>query len=239
MAARPCEALRRILPSTVVTRECGADESILDSLFPQERAIVLPAVRKRRAEFAAGRVAARSALGALGFPDVPLLPGPNRAPIWPGGVVGSIAHAGDRAIAAVARATAVAGLGVDLEPDEPVEEDLWKTILTGPEIERLAKEPESDRGRTVRLVFTAKEAFYKCVSPRIRQFLEFSAAEIALDRKHRSFEVVAHREMPEGAPALDRLRGRYTFDRGYVISAVHHPVTAATTATAPSPPPRR
>jgi 4'-phosphopantetheinyl transferase EntD len=221
MSARPCEALRRILPSTVVTRECGADESVLASLFPEERAVVAPAVRKRRAEFAAGRIAARSALCALGFPDTPILPGPDRAPIWPGGVIGSIAHAGDRAIAAVARATAVGGLGIDLERDEAIEEDLWSSILTGREIELLEGVPGPDRGRTVRAVFTAKEAVYKCVYPRIRAFLEFSAVEIALDGAAGRFEVRPRREMPVGFPAACGLIGRVTRDRGYVISAVH------------------
>jgi len=220
MTARPAHAVMSLFPPAVVAMECRADVDLMDVVLPEERVIVEPAVRKRRAEFSAGRVAARAALRALGFPDAPLLPGPDRAPLWPVGVHGTIAHAGDRAVAAVALAGEVPGLGVDLEPDEAVEEDLWSTILTGRELVGLRDEPAADRGRTVRLVFTAKEALYKCVSSRIRQFLEFGAVEIELDRGARTFAATLRQDPPEGFPALDSLLGRFTFDGGYVISGV-------------------
>src|SRR5215469_16812348 len=76
-------------------------------LRPAEAAIVARAVEKRRAEFATGRACAHAALDAWGAPDAPLLPGPDRAPLWPDGFVGSISHARG-ACAAVAAPRAVA-----------------------------------------------------------------------------------------------------------------------------------
>src|SRR5277367_2552834 len=63
------------------------------------------AVRARRTEFLAGRACARSALRKLadGRADDAIPIGPDRAPVWPAGIVGAITHAHGFAAAAVAR----------------------------------------------------------------------------------------------------------------------------------------
>ena len=213
MTARPAEAVRPLLPDSVVVIECPADEALLHAMPPEEQAVVAKAVTKRRAEFAGGRTAARAALRALGVPDAPLLPGPDRAPIWPDGIVGTISHSAGRTLAAVARATDLAGVGIDLEPDRPIEEDLWRSILTGGE--RAALAGVEDPGRRVRLVFTAKEAFYKCVGPTIRRFIGFSAAEVDVDEGGGRFVVrTAEPDLARTYP------GRFVRDGGHVISVV-------------------
>jgi 4'-phosphopantetheinyl transferase EntD len=214
-ATRP-EALVRVLPDTVTARESPADERLLLSLFPSECDVVRGAVAKRRAEFAGGRTAAHACLDALGISPAPLLPGPGRAPVWPDGVVGSIAHAAGRALAAVARTRDLSGIGIDLEPDEPVEEDLFASILTRREIATLAG--EANPGRAVRALFTAKEAVYKCLGPLTGVFLEFHGVEI--EREGETFRPRLLQSVPPDFPRVDGLRGHTVRDAGFVVSAL-------------------
>src|SRR5438132_715206 len=109
----------RLVPVRVVVVE--ATQAEWDSqLLPEEARLVATAVGRRRREFAAGRACARLALGRLGFPEAPLLSGPDRAPVWPEAAVGSITHCPGYCAAAVARRGAVRSLGIDAELHQPL-----------------------------------------------------------------------------------------------------------------------
>src|SRR5207245_224467 len=90
-------------------------------LLPAEAAVVAAVAPRRRREFAAGRWCARQALVRLGIEGFALLPSPDRAPRWPPGIVGSISHTSDYCVAVVARQRDFLGVGVDAEPDEPID----------------------------------------------------------------------------------------------------------------------
>ena len=94
--------LATLLPAGVEVCETTGDvpESVL---FRAEAAAVTKAVPKRRAEYAAVRHCARTALGRLGVPPVPILSGPDRAPRWPPGIIGALTHCEGYRAAAVAR----------------------------------------------------------------------------------------------------------------------------------------
>jgi len=147
----------------------------LDQLYDEEAALVAGAVESRRREFVAGRLCARRALAELGIQDFPLLASPDRAPIWPGAIVGSITHtvaAGEGYCAvAVAHRRLVAGVGLDAEPRAALPRDLWSCVLDADE-QRTAW-TTSDPGVWARLVFSAKEAVYKAVYPLCGRFLDF------------------------------------------------------------------
>jgi 4'-phosphopantetheinyl transferase EntD len=115
-------------PGVVVVDRPVRDE--VAALLPEEAAEIAKAVAKRRFEFATGRACARQALAQLGVAPLALVSGPDRAPLWPAGVVGSISHTDRWCAAAVARARDVAALGIDLEPDEPLAPELWKQVAT-------------------------------------------------------------------------------------------------------------
>jgi 4'-phosphopantetheinyl transferase EntD len=153
--ARLEAALRSLFPAQVAV----AVERIMpdrpDPPWPEEQAAIAGAVPTRRAEFAAGRAAARCVLMALGQTPVALPMGPDRAAIWPDGVVGSIAHAAGFAVA-VARSGKP--LGVDLEEDAPIAPDLWPILCLPEELRRLTGD---DTGRLVRQLYAAKEAVFK------------------------------------------------------------------------------
>lgn len=146
-------------------------------LFPEEAAHVARAVPARRAEFLAGRIAARRALAQLGYKTPPLPAGPDRAPLWPAGVSGSISHSAGAAIAVVGDSTRHPLLGVDIEPAEPLPVALIVEICRPEEI---ADRPAGDRPMLARRLFSAKEALYKAQYPRSRTVFGFHGLTVDL-----------------------------------------------------------
>jgi 4'-phosphopantetheinyl transferase EntD len=125
----------------------------------------------RRRASGAARLAAREALASLGGPaDAPLPRSPGRFPLWPPGFVGSLAHDETLAVAACARAADFAALGVDVEPAEPLPEEVAEIALFGPELRDAA---------LGRAIFCAKEAVYKAINPLDGSPLEYE--DIAVD----------------------------------------------------------
>jgi 4'-phosphopantetheinyl transferase EntD len=146
-------------------------------LFPEEEALVACAVAKRRLEFTRGRHCARSALRRLGLTDVPLLSGSEREPLWPPGVIGSITHTDELCLAAVGWQSSYDGVGIDVEPASPLQPAVAQRIAS--EAEMHAIEVMSSL-LTARLIFSAKEAFYKCQFYRTRAWLGFFDVSIEL-----------------------------------------------------------
>ncbi len=108
------------------------------------------ALPSRRAEFAAGRAAARRALAALGLSPAAIPMAPDRSPVWPPDVAGSIPHADGIALAVVARTAAHAALGLDVEPDDALPADATEEILLSEERDRCAAAPDPDRTASLR-----------------------------------------------------------------------------------------
>jgi 4'-phosphopantetheinyl transferase EntD len=165
-------AARALLPPG--TAVAAADPRILHPLRPGE---TLPgAVPRRLAEFSAGRAAARLALERLGLPGHAVPQGPDRAPIWPAGLTGTITHSATACLAAARRGPG--GLGLDLEPDEDLPADLWDEVLSTEE--RRWAETQNQPGRAARLVFSAKEAAFKAQYPLTRQVFGFDMLAVAI-----------------------------------------------------------
>lgn len=141
---------------------------------PIETTAVARAVPSRQAEFAAGRAAARQALRALGHAAATIPAGQNRLPVWPAGISGSISHSAGIAVAALRRG---APLGIDIEPDQDLEPELWPVICAPDELDAL---PILERGHYVRLVFSAKEAAYKAQFPLTGRLIGFDAMTVRL-----------------------------------------------------------
>lgn len=192
----------------------------LSTLFPEERTAIANATPWRRDEFAAGRRCAALAMARLGCAPEPIGMGGDRAPIWPEGLTGSIAHSQTMAAAAIARhADGIRSIGLDLEPALPLPEDLLDTILRPGELDRLAQLPEGLQAVHARLIFSAKEAFFKCQYSLSRSFIDFQAAEISLDLPARSFRVV----LTAGAGALSAgqgFSGRFHLDADLIATAI-------------------
>jgi len=137
------------------------------------------AVAKRRAEFLAGRLAARTALTALG---VESMPGRNEdgSPRWPAQISGSITHGAERAFCAVARTDDVRSLGIDAERlmGPQTKAELVARICSTAELEVLARGLGAPEHHLVSLAFSAKESLYKCLYPLVGRYMDFAAARV-------------------------------------------------------------
>lgn len=173
-AAALLTALRGSLPPGVAlaTQPIGAQLPLLGT----EDEAALPMRPARRAEFSAGRAAARTAMQELGLGPAPIPMGPDRAPQWPAGLVGSITHGAGLAVAALAPARKLGALGIDLEPDEPLERDLWPSLFGGAEERRLEQEPAP--AHAARALFVIKEAAFKAQYALTRAMLDFHEVEV-------------------------------------------------------------
>jgi enterobactin synthetase component D len=136
------------------------------------------AVPKRRAEFLAGRYAAREALAALGLDGTP---GRDElgCPLWPTGVAGSISHGAGRALSVAGHSRDVHGLGIDVEQlmSPAVKDELLARICDDDERSVLARVNASEPA-LVTFAFSAKESLYKCLYPLVGRFMDFSAASV-------------------------------------------------------------
>jgi len=201
--------IESLFPRPVVTLE-ATEEMWSGPLLPEEEDCLSPrAVLKRRREFTAGRVCARAALERLGVRDFPLLAAPDRMPLWPPGIVGSLSHCGDRCGVAVAREGAIVGLGLDVERARPLEDRAL---------------PGLPAGLAAMAVFCAKESAYKCHYPLARTFLDFHDVEITLEPERGTFTAtILKARNQEGCavpPRVSVLRGRFSWNGDHIWAGV-------------------
>jgi 4'-phosphopantetheinyl transferase EntD len=174
-------------PDVVV--ESAPPQLVSDQLFPEERQYIERAVESRQAQFGTARLCARRALARLGIAPCPLVPNTDRSPSWPEGVRGSIAHTASHCAVAVTQATHVRGIGLDLEADGPLNDGLDAVICTAAERAWIAGFDSVTRAWLVPLVFSAKEAFYKCQYPLTRARLGFEDVQLSIDPGAGTFSI--------------------------------------------------
>ena len=195
-----------------------------ETLHPEEALAVTRAVRKRLEEFAAGRACARRALECLGVKQFPLRVGPDREPLWPPGITGSITHTRGFCAAAIARSELAGSLGIDAELRDAVHRRLWRSIATEEECARLAALPEREAGEAASLLFSAKESFFKCQYPITRQWLNFRDVSVSIEpgalriRPQRALELESHAPAPWA--------GRYAHCGTLILTAMSLPASA-------------
>lgn len=186
-----------------------------DGLLDPEPEAVQRAVQKRRAEFAAGRRAARLALRGAGYDAVAIPKGAHRAPVWPEGLVGSLSHDGGLAIAGVAPLSRVAALGLDLAEAADFPAHLRAEILR--------TEPEKRQsGLEARVNFSAKETVFKALYPIVQEYFGFGAVEVSPNMDAGLFDVRLRRSLgpyPEDA----RFQGRFAIVERRLVTLLSIP----------------
>jgi enterobactin synthetase component D len=158
-----------------------ADRAALVAQVPVELAA---AVTKRQLEFAAGRHCAREALTRLGHPDAgAVIPsGPHREPRWPAGITGAITHTRGYASVAVARTSQTSGVGLDAElwVDADTAGRIGPLVAQRAEVDAVAEALGWPSPRALTLIFSAKEAVFKCLFPRVGHYFDFLDAAIGV-----------------------------------------------------------
>jgi 4'-phosphopantetheinyl transferase EntD len=216
--------IEEILPPPVAAAESFGDITGAP-LFPEEEALLARAVDKRRREFTTARACARTALAGLGVPAAPILPGLRGAPTWPPGVVGSMTHCAGYRACAVARASDLAAIGLDAEPNEPIPADVLRLIADVGERTWVADLQATAPGVSWdRLLFSAKESVYKAWFPLTSQWLNFTQASLTVDPAARTFaaRLLVTGTAPDGRP-LTGFTGRWLARDGLVLTAITVP----------------
>lgn len=190
-------------------------------LLPAERVCLGDrAVARRRRDFTAGRVCARRALAGLGLPPTPVPSAPDRSPVWPPGVVGTITHTRGYCAAAVARTTDVRSVGMDAERHRELTPGVRRKVCLPEEEAELARLPAGAPWPTV--LFSVKETVYKVWWPVVGTWLDFQDARVTLDPDAGTFTARIARARLDAAPAADRpasINGRFAVDTDLVRSA--------------------
>lgn len=217
--------LPALFDERVETAEVDPYVDPLDELLPPEANILERAVPDRLLEFRAGRHCARRAMHRLGVAG-PVLRAADRSPIFPSGIVGSIAHTrrNGRGFcgAAVARTTEVRSIGLDVEVDRPLEPKLWHRILRPNEADWIASRRPEERGFWALFIFSAKESVYKCQYTLSKTFLEFR--DVAIDEPRGDGEFSATLIKDAGPFQSGRsFDGRYARQSGLIATGVTLP----------------
>lgn len=219
---------RKLLPVQALTHGLFDHPVVVEEVDPRqndeepradEAAMVRKAIARRRRQFAAGRACAHRALARLGVEHFSLLNGEDRAPIWPAGIIGTLTHTDHFAAVAVARADEVRALGLDVEPDEPLNPDILHRICFEEERAWLATLPEEESLRVAKLIFSAKESAYKAQYAITRTYLGFEAMQVKVELEARTFEAAFTRDV---GPFTEGhvLAGRFVRAEGYLLTAV-------------------
>ncbi|HUR39536.1 MAG TPA: 4'-phosphopantetheinyl transferase superfamily protein [Verrucomicrobiae bacterium] len=222
VASRPVEAFAGLLPPGVASEHLrGPGDPLL--LLPAEWKALGKVTPERARQFAAGRVCARRAAAKLGVTELPIAVREDRRPHWPESLVGSITHTDGFCAAAVGLRQRFVAIGIDAERLGAVTPDIWGKVLS-PEEERTVKAVRpAFRDSLATLIFSTKEAFYKCQYQVTGQWLEFR--DVAVDFLGRNVGVESCSIRPLRSVQLFEKGGRpaivrFTITRGIVLSAM-------------------
>jgi 4'-phosphopantetheinyl transferase EntD len=222
-------------PGAVAAELCAPGEPQL--LLPAEAMHMGRAVRKRVQEFASGRLCARRALAEFGIDDFAIRVADDRQPIWPDSIVGSITHTRGYGAAVVAERRSMGALGLDSEVVGDVGAKLWPSICVPMETAWIGSLPASEQAAAVTLVFSAKEAFYKCQYPLVRERLNFHDVRVeapAWGAASGSYMIHATRSIALCKRTALPLTGRFLFHQGLVTTGLALAGSAGTAAAADS-----
>lgn len=230
--------LEELVPPQVAVAE-RFDDAPADVVFPEEAAVIGNAVDKRRREFRTVRACARDALGQLGWPPAPILPGEQGAPRWPAGVVGSMTHCDGYRASAVARAADMASLGIDAEPNAALPDGVLGLISLPAERVMLATLAAATAGACAaraggvrgaagpcwdRILFSAKESVYKAWFPLTRRWLSFEEAAVTISPADGAFTARLLVPGPVvGSRPLRAFEGRWLVRQGLILTVITVP----------------
>ena len=170
------EAMAAIAPASVRTGCRAISDADEAHLLPEEaRSISARQPAMRRASGAARWIAHRL-LADIGVKDVAIPRAPSGAPLWPDRTIGSLAHDDDMAVAAVAPVGSIVSLGIDVEPAQPLPDDIFAIVATGAD-----RTGAADQRLAGRILFAAKEAVYKAAYPLDREVLGYEDIAVDLD----------------------------------------------------------
>jgi enterobactin synthetase component D len=131
-------------------------------------------------------------------------------------MVGSITHAGGYVSAAVAFRKDARSVGIDSEElmAKEVTLEIATLVTTQSEFAAVRAQTDYSENETLTLLFSAKEAVFKCVYPVIEQHLGFHEIEVFVSQPASScFEARLPKAFPSHLRCGTTLYGVFEFDR--------------------------
>ena len=175
--------------------------------------------KERKTEFLRGRKCAQEALrklyakgqGLWGKYEIGV--NKDRSPLWPSGITGSITHNKNWIMSCVSYQNEVRGVGVDIEDTLRFKtlKKVGSKIFAGKE-EKLGDSIENQMGPQdfLTLIFSSKEALFKCLYPLCKTFFYFKDAEIIkINLKERRFTFRLEKDLGDVFKKGDLFEGRY------------------------------
>lgn len=179
------------------------------------------AVRSRKAEFQAGRLAASRALAATGAPSCHVAATAQGVPLWPEGWRGSITHSAGRALAVAAPANAVTLMGVDCEKYDPAAAAEIETMVVNTGERACLVSSGIDYWQGVFIAFSARESLYKALWPEVQRCFDFSAAEVCLlEARTQRFALRLRETLTARWTAGTVISGRFCCEDGYITTLI-------------------
>lgn len=164
--------LEELLPAGIAIAERFGDGDP-SGLVAGERPRIVRAALIRAREFAAGRNCAQQAAAHFGIEDGTIGVRADHRPQWPPALTGSLTHTEGYTAAALGPQRRYRAIGIDAERIGGVSRDLWSYLLLPTETDWLERQLVLEQAAMATLIFSAKEAFYKCQYEVTQQWLEF------------------------------------------------------------------
>jgi 4'-phosphopantetheinyl transferase EntD len=182
-------------------------DAVLADLHPAEAAHARTLGGFRQVQFAGGRLALRGLFDEIEVAAAPVLSDGYGAPVLPPGIIGSVTHKQDLAIAILARGEP--GLGVDLEDTDRDRPGVARRVLRAEELAEVEALPPERQWTETAIRFALKEAVYKALHPFLLRYIGFGEVAIRTSPDG-SDTVVPH--LPEG-PFVFTARHTWVDDR--------------------------
>jgi 4'-phosphopantetheinyl transferase EntD len=182
------------------------------------------AVIKRKAEHLASRWLAQQRMAQLGLPDFVLRNAPDRSPLWPAGIQGSLSHTRNIAVIAATREPLCVGVDVEHMMSEETAVETADLLMSAAEKRRLHAQT-LPFAHAATLLFSLKESVYKALWPQLHQPMDFPQAEIVeLDVKAGVARLQLTQDFGKGFDQCALLQAHFWLDATLVVTLLTHPL---------------
>jgi enterobactin synthetase component D len=202
---------------------CSFSVAQIDSVTFDQFGIFYPdeiqrSVDKRKCEFLAGRICAAKALSQIDQKwekPLQIRRGDHGVPLWPVGIQGSITH-NTHCAAAVVTNKPGCYIGIDTEDIIQKKEDLDSLLslaMNPKEFKNLIEKSAFQEFELATLIFSAKQAVYKCLFPIVKRFFDFSVVSIVkLDADKKEFLMEFNEDLCNDVKKGAVIKGRFIFE---------------------------
>lgn len=142
----------------------------------------------------------------------------DRSPNWPAGFIGSISHTKEYVAIAISNTASI--LGIDIEQIDRMKSEIANKIIINEDVKSVLGLEEAQLNT---LIFSAKEALYKALYPKVKKFFGFDYAYVsAVDVLQNSFEIRLAKHIDENwnPDKVEKLQGRFFINNNHCLAII-------------------